>query len=75
MDHLVLPGVIDISLGLFTVLMLAACLYFTLTYFEHLKREDGRLLKRSKLFAVVTLFLALGVPGFYQLYTFIRIMS
>ena len=75
MDHLVFPGVIDICLGLFTVLMLAGCLYFTLTYFEHLKQDDDRLIKRSRLFAVVTLFLALGVPGFYQLYTFIRIMS
>jgi len=75
MDHLVFPGIIDICLGIFTVLMLAACLYFTLTYFEHLKREENRLIKRSRIFAVVTLFLALGVPGFYQLYIFIRIMS
>lgn len=61
--------------GIFTVLMLSACLYFTLTYFEHLKQDDKRLIKQSKLFAVITLFLALGVPAIYQLYIYYLIMQ
>lgn len=75
MDHLAFAGQTEMWLGIFTVIMLSACLYFTLTYFEHLKREDARLIKQSKLFAVITLFLALGVPGIYQLYIFIQVMS
>ena len=61
--------------GIFTVLMLSACLYFTLTYFEYLKQDDKRLIKQSKLFAVITLFLALGVPAIYQLYIYYLIMQ
>ena len=59
--------------GIFTVLMLSACLYFILTYFE--QRDDKRKMKQSKLFAVVTLFLALGVPAIYQLYIYYLIMQ
>ena len=61
--------------GIFTVLMLSACLYFTLTYFEYLKQDDKRLIKQSKLFAVITLFLALGVPAIYQLYIYYLIIQ
>ena len=63
------------SMGIFTVLMLAVCLYFTLTYFEHLKQGDKRLIKQSKLFAVITLFLALGVPAIYQIYIYYLMMK
>ena len=63
------------SMGIFTVLMLAVCLYFTLTYFEHLKQGDRRLIKQSKLLAVITLFLALGVPAIYGIYINYLIMS
>ena len=63
-------ALIGSSMGIFTVLMLAFCLYFTLTYFEHLKQDDKRLLKQSKLLAVITLFLALGVPAVYRIYIY-----
>ncbi|WP_282156314.1 hypothetical protein [Cytobacillus gottheilii] len=74
MDQLAL-GSIGIWLGVFSAIMFTACLYFTLSYFEHLKKGDDRLTKQSKLFAVLTLFLALGAPGFYQLYIFSQMMS
>ncbi|KAB2331336.1 hypothetical protein [Bacillus mesophilum] len=74
MDQLAL-GSIGIWLGVFSAIMFTACLYFILTYFEHLKKSDDRLTKQSKLFAVITLFLALGAPGFYQLYIFSQMMS
>ena len=68
-------ALIGSSMGIFTVLMLAFCLYFTLTYFEHLKQDDKRLLKQSKLLAVITLFLALGVPAVYRIYIYYLTMS
>jgi hypothetical protein len=75
MDQLALTGSIGVWLGIFSAFMLTVCLYFTLTYFEHLKQGDDRLIKQSKLFAVITLFLALGIPGFYLLYLFNQMMS
>lgn len=56
------------SMGIFSVLMLTACLYFILSYFEYLKEEDKRLTKQTKLFATITLFLGLGVPAVYELF-------
>jgi len=53
------------NIAIFTVLMLSFCLYFILTYFEYLKKDDKRLIKQSKLLAVITLFLAFGVPAIY----------
>lgn len=62
------------SMGIFSVLMLSTCLYFILTYFEHLKQDNKRLIKQSKLFAILTLFLALGAPTIYQMYITFLIM-
>ena len=56
------------SAGLFSVIMLTACLYFSLSYFEYLKEGDKRLTKQAKLFATITLFLGLGVPAVYELF-------
>ena len=60
-----LNALIGSSMGIFTVLMLSACLYFILSYFEYLKQDDKRLIKQSKFFAVITLLLALGVPAIF----------
>ena len=71
-----LNGLIGNGTGsIFTVLMLSACLYFILTYFEHLKQDNKSKVKQSKLFAVITLFLALGVPAIYQLYIYYLMMQ
>lgn len=75
MGQLAFTGSIGIWLAIFSAIMFTACLYFTLTYFEYLKQGDDRLIKQSKLFAVITLFLALGVPVFYQLYLLNQMMS
>ncbi|WP_053362378.1 hypothetical protein [Bacillus sp. FJAT-27251] len=74
MEQLALTGSIGIWIGIFTAFMLTASLYFTLTYFEHLKQGDDRSMKQSKVCAAITLFLALVVPGFYQLYLFNQMM-
>lgn len=67
-------ALIGSSMGIFTVLMLSICLYFILTYFENLKKGDNRLIKQSKLFAVIALFLALGVPAIFQIYIYYLMM-
>ena len=58
------------NMGIFTVLMLAFCLYFVLTYFEHLKKGDEQLTKMAKWLAVGSLILALLIPAIYQLYVY-----
>ena len=69
-----LNALIESSMGIFTVLMLSACLYFILSYFEYLKQDDKRLIKQSKFFAVITLLLALGVPAIFQLYIYYLVL-
>lgn len=60
-------GAMEIWFVIFSVCMLTISFYFTLTYFEYLKHGDNRLIKQTKFFAVLSLFLALGVPAFYLL--------
>ena len=68
MDSFTINRFLLSSMDIFSGLMLTACLYFILTYFEHLKKDDKRLIKQYKLFAVIALFLALGIPAIYQFY-------
>ena len=75
MNALASSGQIGIWLGIFSAFMMTVCLYFSLTYFEHLKYGDDRLIRQSKLFAVISLVLALMVPAFYQLYMFNEMMN
>ena len=65
---MILINVLGNSVAIFSVLMLTACLYFILSYFEYLKEGDKRLTKQTKLFATITLFLGLGVPAVYELF-------
>lgn len=62
------------STSIFPVVMFSSCLYFTLTYFKHLKRDEERLIKQSKLFAILTLFLALAIPAIYDMYITFLVM-
>jgi len=68
MDSFTFNVLIRGGMGIFTALMFTACLYFILTYFEYIKKDDKRLIKQSKLWAVIALFLALGSPAIYQFY-------
>ena len=75
MDQLASTGEMGIWLGIFSALMFVVCLYFALTYFEHLKHGENRLIKQSKIVAVISLMLALMVPAFYQLYLYSQMMK
>lgn len=73
MENLNLMGAanwIDILSRIFIVL----CLYCVLTFFQHLKNNDERLIKQSKLAAVFCLAVALLVPAFYGLYIYSEMM-
>ena len=67
MDYFKFNWFIIQSMNTFTAIMITICLYFTLTYFDYLKQDDKRLVKQTKLFAVISLFLAFAVPAIYQL--------
>lgn len=55
-------------MGIVLALLFVASFYFTLTFFEQLKSEDGRVRKQSKIAAVICLTVALLLPAVYQLY-------
>ncbi len=69
MEQFNLLGTGVIWVGLVVTMFFGACLYFSLTYFEQLKKEDDNF-RQSKWFAVISLVLALAVPAVYQLYVF-----
>ena len=75
MEQIGFTGSIGVWFGVFSAIMFTVCLYFSLTFFEHLKHGDVRLIRQSKLFAVISLVLALMVPAFYQLYLFNQMMN
>ena len=70
MDQFNSLGTNVIWVGIVSTVFFGTCLYFSLTYFEHLKKGDEHLIKMSKLLAVGSLILALVIPGLYQLYVF-----
>lgn len=75
MEHINSFGTTAIWIGLFSTVFFVACLYFSLTYFEHLRKENEQLIKQSKFFAVISLLLALTIPLIYQLYIFNQMMN
>ena len=75
MEHINSFEIMAIWIGLFSMLFIVTCLYFSLTYFDHLKKENEQLIKQSKFFAVISLLLALTIPLIYQLYIFNQMMN
>ncbi|KGR78003.1 hypothetical protein [Ureibacillus manganicus] len=68
-------GTMGIWIGIFSSLMFVLCLYFFLTYFEHLKHDEDEQMNKSKSLAVLTLALGLLVPAFYQMFLFNQMMN
>lgn len=54
-------------IGVISVLLLTFCFYFTLTFIEELKKGDERIIKQSKISAIICLGLALIIPIVYNL--------
>ena len=68
-------GTNAIWVGIVAAVFFGTCLYFSLTYFEQLKKGDEQLIKQSKFLAVISLLLALTIPLIYQLYIFNQMMN
>lgn len=75
MDQIASFGSTGVWLNFITALLIAGCLYFTLTYFQYLKQENEELMKKAKTFAVGSLLLALIIPVFYQMYIMWQMMN
>ncbi|CAM3205844.1 hypothetical protein FITA111629_09805 [Filibacter tadaridae] len=73
MDNVALMGTGN-WLGILSTLFFILCFYFTLTFFQHLKSGDERLIKQTKLTAVFCLVLGLLIPAFYSLYIYNEMM-
>lgn len=73
MDNVNLFGAANWS-GILSTIFSILCLYCILTFFQHLKNNDEKLIKQSKLAAVFCLAVALLVPFFYNLYIFNEMM-
>ena len=67
MDAFTFTSSLYIILGVLKFILLAGCLYFTLTFFQHFKENDQRLMKRSKIFAFLSLLLAFGLPAIFDM--------
>ena len=62
-------------INILAMIFLVLCFYFTLMYFQYLKENDDRLIKQSRLVAVICLAIALLVPAFYNFYIFTKMME
>ncbi|MFJ7735081.1 hypothetical protein ACIQ2D_01965 [Lysinibacillus sp. NPDC097287] len=73
MENLSLFGAAN-WMGILSTICIVLCLYCILTFFQHLKNNDERLIKQAKLAAVFCLAVALLVPAFYNLYIYSEMM-
>ncbi|MEK5080570.1 hypothetical protein MKX73_16735 [Solibacillus sp. FSL W7-1436] len=64
-----------IWLTFITPIFLITALYFTLSFFQHLKTDNDRLMTQSKWGAVISLAIALIVPAIYQIVVYYQVMN
>jgi hypothetical protein len=63
-------------IGILTVSLFILCFYFTLTFFEQLrKNEENRIITQSKLAATICIALALLIPVFYNFIIYHQMMK
>ncbi|PAQ15748.1 hypothetical protein CD798_05280 [Bacillaceae bacterium SAOS 7] len=62
-------------IGILSTIFVILCFYFSLTFFQHLKSDNERMINQSKLAAVICLAIALLVPAIYNLYIFNKMMQ
>ncbi|PUB10306.1 hypothetical protein [Paenisporosarcina sp. OV554] len=62
-------------IGIVTTTLIVLCFYFTLTFFEHLRKGDERITKQSKIVATTCIALALIVPVVYNIYIYNEMMK
>ena len=74
MDNLNIVGSAN-WINILAMVFIVVCFYCTLMYFQYLKENDDRLIKQSRLVAVICLAIALLVPAFYNFYIFTKMMG
>lgn len=62
-------------IGILSTIFIILCFYFSLTFFQHLKSDNERMINQSKLAAVICLAIALLVPTIYNLYIVNKMMQ
>ncbi|WP_144235680.1 hypothetical protein [Planomicrobium okeanokoites] len=62
-------------LGVLATILFILSIYFTFTFFEHLKSGDDRLRKQSKTAAIFCISIFLLIPTFYSLYVNYEMMK
>lgn len=62
-------------IGIVSIVLIILCFYFTLTFFEHLRKGDERISKQSKIAATICIALALLIPATYHFYIYIEMMK
>lgn len=58
--------------GIISILCGILCFYFTLTFFENLRKGDERITKQTKSAAIIFLSLALLLPAIFNFYLFVQ---
>jgi len=51
-----------------TFILIIFCFYYTLSFFQHLKGGDEKVIKKSKRAAVICLAIALALPALTNMY-------
>ena len=74
MDNLNVVGSAN-WINILAMVFIVVCFYCTLMYFQYLKEGDDRLIKQSRLAAVICLAIALLVPAFYNFYIFTKMIG
>ena len=64
MEQLKLMGATN-WVSILSIVFIVLCLYCVLTFFQHLKNDDERLMKQSKLAAVFCLAVAITLASFH----------
>lgn len=62
-------------IGIISTVCWILCFYFTLTFFENLRKGDERVTKQSKIAAIIFLSLALLLPVVFNFYLFVQMNS
>lgn len=62
-------------LGIVSTILIILCFYFSLTFFQNLKSGDERIIKQSKLAAVICFAIGLLLPALYSLYLYNEMMK
>ncbi|WP_442600085.1 hypothetical protein [Neobacillus sp. D3-1R] len=62
-------------IGILTTCLIILCFYFTLTFFEQLRKGEERIIKQSKIAATICFTLAFIIPAIYKYYIYQQMMK